>query len=187
MTTADPPAPPLTIPDTAPPASYAGGAGLPDGDTLHAQAAQLEGLLPTIARLLFATDPNSPLTDLPIAQLRLCGLLSREGRRTMSQIGEELGISVSAVTQMADRLEKVGMVERTHEPGGDRRTRHLQLTPRGAELTHARRLQRTARASDALARLPPDDRANVLTVLNHLLEASRNLPPLITPHDRENL
>lgn len=94
----------------------------------------------------------------------------------MSQLGEELHISVSAVTQMADRLEKVGLVERILEENGDRRTRHLQLTLHGQSLILARRALRTDRAAHTLALLPPLMRETVLDVLETLLTASRALP-----------
>ncbi len=125
--------------------------------------------------------PENALADLPVAQFRLCILLSRQGRRTMSQLGEELHISVSAVTQMADRLEKVDLVERVTEKNGDRRTRHLQLTQYGHDLILARRALRTERAAQMLGLLDPAMRETVLHVLQTVLAASRTLPPPATP------
>jgi DNA-binding MarR family transcriptional regulator len=84
-------------------------------DEIELQAAEIEQLLPGLARRLFAVDPDHPLADLPVAQLRVCGLLFQRGARTMSQVGEELSISLSAVTQLADRLERAGLVARTAE------------------------------------------------------------------------
>src|SRR5690349_24792691 len=75
-------------------------------DAVLDQAAQLEQLLPVVMRQLFTADPAHPVTDLPFGQFRLCVLLHQRGKRTMSHLGDELGISVSAVTQMADRLER---------------------------------------------------------------------------------
>lgn len=135
--------------------------------------------MPALNRQLFTTD--HPLADLPLAQLRLCTLLLHEGRRTMSQIGEDLGISVSAVTQMADRLEKAGMVERVAEPGGDRRTRHLQLTRHGDDLMRSRREERRRRAGDVLRHLPPEKRTAISEALDALLEACRLQGPDAAP------
>src|SRR5262245_55471890 len=101
-------------------------------DTLESiteDATQLECLLPAVARRLFTLDEAS---EMPVAQLRVCSIL-QSGPRSMSSLSEELNISVSAVTQIADRLEKAGLVERVAE-SGDRRLRNLRLTETGQGL-----------------------------------------------------
>jgi DNA-binding MarR family transcriptional regulator len=140
-------------------------------DTLLDQAAQLECLLPLLARRLFTLDANHPAMELPVAQLRVCTLL-QAGPRPMSAISEELGISVSAITQIADRLERAGLVERVSGQD-DRRMKKLQLTPHGVEIMRSRREQRVRRSADALAQLPPAAREAVLAALQALVEASR--------------
>ena len=145
-----------------------------EDDEIELQAAQLEQLLPGLARRLFAVDPDHPLADLPVAQLRVCSLLFQRGARTMSQVGEELGISLSAVTQLADRLERAGLVARTAEsaPGRDRRTKRLCLTPHGETLMRLRRAARLRRTEQALHRLSGEKRRAVLDVLETLLDAA---------------
>jgi len=155
----------------------AGGTGA--NDFLAAQAAHLERMLPEIARRLFTpgdeASGQSPLSDLPNAQLKLCYLLV-DGRLTVSQVADGLDISASAVTQLADRLEKAGLVERVAaEPEGDRRSRYLALTPYGADLMAARRRWRAARVEAALAHLPEEDRARLLSAVETLLDACRML------------
>ncbi len=145
-------------------------------DEIELQAAQIEQLLPGLARRLFAVDPDHPLADLPVAQLRACSLLFQRGARTMSQVGEDLSISLSAVTQLADRLERAGLVARTSEnaPGCDRRTKRLCLTPRGETLMHSRRAARLRRTEQALRHLPAQSRQAVLSALETLLHAATN-------------
>lgn len=150
---------------------------LGEGDTadLAAQAAQLEQLLPELARRLFTIDPEHPLGELPISQLRVCALL-QAGERTMSQVGDEIGVSVSAVTQIADRLEAAGLVERVAQcAGGDRRTKRLRLTDHGEALMRSRRTQRVNRVEQALAQLPPEARSQVLDAVRQLLATSQAL------------
>ena len=48
-----------------------------------------------------------PADDLPLAQLRVCSLLVG-GDRSISCLSRELGITMSATTQLADRLERTG-------------------------------------------------------------------------------
>ena len=61
-------------------------------------AIALERILPEIARRLF-TLVDSPVDELPNTQRKVCFVLL-DGRRTISQIAEELRISVSAATQV---------------------------------------------------------------------------------------
>lgn len=142
-------------------------------DNDHASA--LERILPEIARRMFTVPPGSPLAELPNAQLKVCSLLL-EGRHTMSQIGEEMNISVSAVTQIADRLEKAGMVKRVFDEtniDSDRRLRYLALTEFGEKLLQARREQRRARVAEVLSHIPPHERETIRLALERLLIASR--------------
>lgn len=140
-----------------------------DGDST-AQAERWERILPAVTERLFQDDAAHPLSGLPAAQMRLCDLLYMAGRRTMSNIADDLGISVSAVTQVADRLERAGLVERTPDPGGDRRTRFLQLTPHGKMLMDTRAEQRRRRILSALTALQADQRETTLSALETLAD-----------------
>ena len=95
-------------------------------------AEAVAGLIPRLARGLTSSEKD-PADNLPLAQLRLCGILS-EGPRPMSVLSRELGVSLSALTQIADRLERTRLVKRVVEEN-DRRVRCLQLTARGEKMT----------------------------------------------------
>ena len=80
-------------------------------------AESLTGLIPRLARGLSTQGNLTPrekdlADELPLAQLRVCAVLS-EGPRAMSVLGRELGVSLSALTQIADRLERARLVKRT--------------------------------------------------------------------------
>jgi len=138
------------------------------------QAAQLESLMPKLNRQLLLLDLEDPTIHLPIAQLRVCSIL-RAGPRTVSALARELSISVSAATQLADRLETASLVERT--PGReDRRVKALRLTDHGRRLMRARRQRRVRRAMEMLAQLEPGMREAVLGALHALLQAGRATP-----------
>ena len=63
----------------------------------------------------------------------------------MSALSRELGVSLSALTQIADRLERARLVKRTAAED-DRRVRCLQLTARGEKMMRSCREARVARA-----------------------------------------
>lgn len=149
-------------------------------ETLQRQAQELECLLPRLMRRMLTLERDHPATELPLAQLRVCTIL-QGGPRTLSAIGEELNISVSATTQIADRLERVSMVERVCGQD-DRRTKKLQLSPTGAEMMRSRREQRTLHAARALAQLTPEQRESALHALQSLMDAvNATVPP--APHE----
>ena len=60
-----------------------------------------------LTRQLLAVDDSA--ADLPLRQLRVCMAL-HEGPRSMSYLSRELGVSLSAMTQIADRLEHTGLL-----------------------------------------------------------------------------
>ena len=148
-----------------------------DAVRLNEQATQLEDVLPRILRRLFTLQPDHPVAEMPVAQLRTCSVL-RSGPRSMSILSEEMGISVSAMTQIADRMERTGLVERVIGQE-DRRQKMLQLTPYGNEIMQARHELRVSRAEAALQTLQPEEREATLQMLHSLLAAVYATAPLV--------
>ena len=139
-------------------------------DNLQEQAERLECLLPKLMRRLFTLPADHPAMELPLAQLRM-SLILQVGPRAMSSLSEELSISVSAATQIADRLERAGMVERVSD-SDDRRIKNLRLTVAGAEIMRSRREARVRRAAETLAGVPEATREETLRAIQALLDAS---------------
>lgn len=135
--------------------------------SLPEQGARLEVLLGDLVRRLFVMDPEDPAAELPVTQLRVLNLLSRASL-TLTRLSEEMGCSISAASQLADRLE--GLVQRVPDPR-DRRCRVLELTERGRQIVELRTRKRLGRAEEALARLSPEERAGVLGALETLSRA----------------
>lgn len=142
---------------------------------LREQSAEIVALLPKLMRRLSSIDVDDPAMYLPVAQMRVCGVL-RDGPRTMSCISKELGVSHSAMTQIADRLERAGLVERVPE-AEDRRVKCLQLTAHGAEIMRSRKEKRVARMLEVLQKVSPEDRESAISALRILVEASLTLTP----------
>jgi DNA-binding MarR family transcriptional regulator len=141
---------------------------LPEKNETAEQAKEIVALLPAVMRGLFRLDDDLA-TELPLAQLRVCSLLM-EGPRSMSILSREVGVTLSAMTQIADRLERSRLVKRVPE-GTDRRVRCLQLTPRGEHLMHRRDNERQQAAEAALRQLSPQARTELLKNLDGLLQA----------------
>jgi len=147
------------------------------------QAKAVAALLLGLARHLLAAD-HDPAAELPLAQLRVCGILYG-GPRRMSALSRELGVSLSAMTQIADRLERARLVRRVAE-GTDRRIRCLRLTPRGRRIMRRREEARLRRSVAALAHLSAEAKTEVLAALERLVcacEASGRDGPGAKPAD----
>jgi DNA-binding MarR family transcriptional regulator len=139
------------------------------GDSMHERALLVEGLLPRVLRTMFKPDAGDPLADVPVGQMRMLRLLSTQSW-TPSNLGEELGLSVSAVTQMANRLDSIGFVSRIEDPS-DRRVKHLTLTPLGKEMMQRRQERRVHRLEQVLIHVPDSRQVEFIEMLNELLEA----------------
>ena len=136
---------------------------------LRSDAERVEALIPQAMRALYRHDPADPLMDFSVPQLRLLRSL-RVGPSTASLLGEDLGLSVSAITQMANRLEAAGLVFRTDDVA-DRRIKHLSLTDRGLQLLAERRSRRIDQAQEVLARLTHQERGQLIDALNKVVLA----------------
>jgi DNA-binding MarR family transcriptional regulator len=138
-------------------------------------AAKIEQMLPRIGRRIFTLPVNHPAGDLPTAQNRVCSFLTAFGESSISDIGDELGVSVSAATQIVDRLEKTGLIER--RPWlPDRRIRMVGLTEHGLKVMEERRKRRALRVAEVLERMPPAEREKLVDSLATLLEACLGMP-----------
>ncbi len=135
---------------------------------ISGQARRMTSQLLSLTRRLLAVDDQT--SELPLRQLRVCMSLY-EAPKSMSALGRELGVSLSAMTQIADRLERAGLVRRMFE-GNDRRVRSLQLTLQGQKIMKVREETRIGRVSQVVERMPASVRHEVLNSLDLLLTAS---------------
>jgi DNA-binding MarR family transcriptional regulator len=135
--------------------------------SLHADAERLETLMPIVLRVLHRNDPHDALAELSVAQLRILRILSGSPH-TASAVGDILGLSVSAITQIVNRLEATGFVFRSDDES-DRRIKKLALTDQGREILSSRRQNRVAQAELALSRLPATARRQLIGSLELLI------------------
>jgi DNA-binding MarR family transcriptional regulator len=146
---------------------------------LEQQGERLAAAISRILRSLNKLESEEIETALTIPQARVCGLL-REGPQAMTAVSRELGISLSAVTQIADRLQREGLVSRTCGED-DRRVRLLQLTEQGLQRVQRRHARRLQRALIILETMPADQREVSLKALEALAAAV----PAVTPAEDE--
>lgn len=133
------------------------------------QAHTFATLLPALLRRLSAGAVD-PVMELPLAQLRVCGILC-DGPQSISALGRELGVSASAMTQIADRMQRAGLVNRVPKQG-DRRVRCLRLTSRGKKMMRRHDEARAARMAEVLRQLTPKQRQAAADALQSMIHAT---------------
>jgi DNA-binding MarR family transcriptional regulator len=137
------------------------------------EAERFDELLHAFLRQMIAGGDESEdmVKELPLAQLRLCHALGKSPR-SMSELSRELGTSLSAITQIADRLERAGLVQRMARDD-DRRIRCLCLTDHGQQMMRKHGECRVRRMQRVLERLGPDERQSAAATLAMMLEAAQ--------------
>jgi DNA-binding MarR family transcriptional regulator len=140
---------------------------LTNGSPQVSQSDAVHAALRTVVRNLLGVDDS--MMDLPLRQFKVCLTLYRQSR-SMSEISRELKLSPSAVTQVSDRLERRGLIERVFQDE-DRRVRKLRLTRKGQQLVRSRERKQLRRITAALDTLTPNELGQVRTGLETLAQS----------------
>src|SRR5579871_6413695 len=77
--------------------------------------------------LVFRGDPNSPLVELPMSQLKCLYVIAEQEGQKMIDLAHRMEVKLPALSQIVDRLAKRGLVERHADPQ-DRRVVRMALT-----------------------------------------------------------
>ena len=132
---------------------------------------ELEALLPSLLRRVFVAGHDSPLTELPFAQMRLLRLLQDQPGLRVSQASAELGTTPSAVTQMCHRLSTAGYLDRSDD-SDDGRGKRLTLSAKGLTLLTDRKQQRVRSGLATLEAVSEEDIEALLVAMRKVIEAT---------------
>jgi DNA-binding MarR family transcriptional regulator len=94
----------------------------------------------------------------------------------VSGIGEHLGITVAAASQLVDRLVQQGFLARTEDPG-DRRFKQVSLTPKGKAFIENGIRYRQQWMEKLTHALTPEEQETVSEALSLLIRAAVLLDP----------
>jgi len=115
-------------------------------------------------------------TGLSTTQLNTLMRLYYHHACPVSEIGDHLGITNAATSQMVQRLVEQGLLERTEDPT-DRRVKQLTLTAEGRALIDQGIEARRRWLEDLTTALPAEQQTNIITALADLTSAARRLDP----------
>lgn len=114
--------------------------------------------------------------------------LHHEGPRRLTSLAADEGVAQPSMTQLVQRLERQGYVERERDPG-DKRVVWVGITEAGRLLLAERRARRAQEMADLLAALPPDEEAALAAAVLAALPVIRRLTdtapqPIASGQDR---
>lgn len=97
----------------------------------------------------------------------ICAVIVRE-RVRMAELGKLLHLEKTNLSNLVDRAEQRGLVQRTRDPN-DRRATWVELTPEGNRLAMQTYSDVTARLDDLVNQLSPTDQRHLTGVVEGLL------------------
>jgi DNA-binding MarR family transcriptional regulator len=107
--------------------------------------------------------------------------LMHKGSSGVRSIGEQLGITTAAASQMIDRLVQQGLADRSENPQ-DRRAKQIVLTGKGQQVLGDLIRARQGFLEDMASKLSAGEREQVLAAIRVLLNKAE---PLAHPPDVE--
>jgi DNA-binding MarR family transcriptional regulator len=113
-------------------------------------------------------------SGLSMSQMMTLLRIRHKGARGVTDIGEELGISSAAASQMLDGLVQQGLIRRSEDPD-DRRVKQIVLTEKGILKVHGGFKERQKWMEDLAATLTPAEKEQIKAALNLLIEKANRL------------
>ena len=118
------------------------------------------------------SDLHAEMGAWTVQQMQALHVIARRSGVTMGELAGCLeAASLSSATQMADRLVKLGMVERMSDPV-DRRLVRVALSPRGRDLLRRREAAWREGMGKALEGLTDDECATLVRLLERAVQHS---------------
>jgi DNA-binding MarR family transcriptional regulator len=125
---------------------------------------QIEVLLAEFRRLSLGSTAAWSSRELTLTQLRALGFVQLSGSLTVSALSSALGMSVASGSALSDRLVRMDLLQRHHDPE-DRRQVLLELTPAGTRFLRRIEDRARTRMRKALSVMTAHERESFETAL----------------------
>ncbi|MCA1899705.1 MAG: MarR family transcriptional regulator [Chloroflexi bacterium] len=109
-----------------------------------------------------------------IPQLNALFRIRHKGACGVSDLGEEMGVTNAAASQLLDKLVQQGLVTRTEDPQ-DRRNKLITLTEAGLRVSEQSMQARQGWLDQLAASLTPAEQAQIQAALQLLIERAKAL------------
>jgi DNA-binding MarR family transcriptional regulator len=127
--------------------------------------------------LVFRGDPNSPMNEMPISQLKCLHIVRDTEGQKMIDIAHRMEIGLPAASQIVDRLVRRGLLERKADTQ-DRRVVRVGLTETSRSILAEAEQHRQMRMDATLAHLDLPNIVKATRGLHLLAEAAERVEAL---------
>jgi DNA-binding MarR family transcriptional regulator len=106
-----------------------------------------------------------------------CGALihlHHMGSAGVTDLGDHLGVSSAAASQMLDRLVQQGLILRSEDPG-DRRVKQIMLSDKGQQILEGGIRARISWLKDVFENLSPSEKEAIALALDALIDKASQL------------
>ncbi len=117
---------------------------------------------------------------LSMSQIGALLRIFRGGRSSVSDIGDNLGVTSAAASQMIERLVQQGLILREEDPD-DRRVRQIVLTDKGRQILQETIAARQGWLENLAHTLSDSEREQITAALNILIEKANQLEQISVP------
>jgi len=134
------------------------------------------GYADLVTTLSAVRTPELPDSHLSMSQMKVLMLLAVGGERRMSDLAPQLGIGLSTLSSLVERLVEADLAQR-REDARDRRNVLVSLTPDGRALLDRFQELGAEHLRELLALLSADELKTVNKAVGHLVAAAHRLLP----------
>jgi len=113
-------------------------------------------------------------SGLSMSQVNALFHIHRKGGCGVTDVGDNLGVTSAAASQMLDRLVQQDLILRTEDPG-DRRAKQLVLTEKGVRAVQEGIHARQGWLADLAIMLSPSEKEQVAAALNILIDKTKQM------------
>ena len=138
-------------------------------DSYFEKIQRLDSIVDSFHRILCTYLTKSSKFSLSVAQIFLLKLLNEKGTCTASALAKYMGVTSGAVTSLADKLSRQGLILRERSEN-DRRVVKISLTDKGQELYKAVEHERFEQTIQILSVLPEEDIDKMMHIYQKLTD-----------------
>jgi DNA-binding MarR family transcriptional regulator len=117
-------------------------------------------------------------TGLSMSQLSAMFYLHRRGRSGVTDLGDHLGVTSAAASQMLERLVQQGLILRSEDPN-DRRVKQIVLTDKGCRILEEGIRARQGWLDDLANAVSDSEKEPIMAALNILIDRTNHISQLI--------
>lgn len=133
---------------------------------------RLEAVFGEMVRRLHVQLADQMVSGITGSQFLVLKAIQSKGRLTVSEVAEELGVSLSAITALVNRLVNAGLVIRSRDEQ-DRRLVWLEATAMGKETLKSCMEKRKSVGNKYFGKLPVEDLEKLVEIYEKILNIMR--------------